>query len=257
MGWRVVLVTMLEENSVVPKKPYFFPNWLEKELLMVIEMAPGQEEQGRRGKRMEVNTPSMIIVFVPLLLCVLVPEIFQPLTATAVSTQRGNNATHWYSLLAFRSLISDDPLSLTGGIPPSLGNLSFLDALALESNDLHGVIPPSLGNLSNLLDLAVYNNNLSGVIPPSLGSLALLNSLDLSFNSLTGGIPPSLGNLSFLDALALESNDLHGVIPPSLGNLSNLVHLALYNINLSGVIPPSFGRLSLLNTLDLSYNSLT
>ena len=44
MGWRVVLVTMPEKNSVVPKKPYFFPNWLEKELLMMIEMAPGQEE---------------------------------------------------------------------------------------------------------------------------------------------------------------------------------------------------------------------
>ena len=42
--------------------------------------------------------------------------------------------------------------------------------LALDSNSLSGPIPPELGNLANLTTLDLYSNNLSGPIPPELST---------------------------------------------------------------------------------------
>lgn len=39
---------------------------------------------------------------------------------------------------------------LNGTIPPTLGQLTFLQQLWLQNNDLEGAIPPQLGNLKNV-----------------------------------------------------------------------------------------------------------
>ena len=63
--------------------------------------------------------------------------------------------------------------------------------LALPDKSLSGVIPPGLGNLPGLEVLSLSGALLSGPIPPELGSLPNLTSLSLSGNRITGAIPPS------------------------------------------------------------------
>ncbi len=147
--------------------------------------------------------------------------------------------------------------ALSGTIPPELGGLTDLTVLSLDG-DLSGSIPPELGNLSNLYDLALAGNpELSGPVPPELGDLTNLTQLSLSFNSLTGSIPPELGNLSKLEWLSLDDNLLSGAIPPELGSLENLETLYLYDNSLSGPLPPELGNLSNLDVLWLANNSLS
>ena len=69
-------------------------------------------------------------------------------------------------------------------------------SLVLNNNSLSGSLPPELGNLTNLTTLYLFNNSLSGIIPSELGNLTNLTSLGLSDNSLSGSIPAELGNLT-------------------------------------------------------------
>lgn len=57
---------------------------------------------------------------------------------------------------------------LSGPIPPSLGNCSYLNELSLSGNQLSGVIPVEIGSLSRLSKFTVANNHLQGAIPSSL-----------------------------------------------------------------------------------------
>ena len=90
-------------------------------------------------------------------------------------------------------LLSDN--SLTGPIPPELGSLANLGALALTANDLSGPIPPELGNLANLQGLYLDSNSLSGSIPPELGGLSSLRWLYINGNPLSGPLPLELSAL--------------------------------------------------------------
>ena len=144
--------------------------------------------------------------------------------------------------------------NVTGTILPELGNLVYLERLALDYNHLTGSIPTELGSLTNLVDLYLYNNNLTGEIPVELGNLVNLEQLYLSTNSLTGSIPPELGNLASLEQLNLSSNGLTGNIPPELGNLVNLEQLNFNSNSLTGAIPPELGNLANLKVLSLSAN---
>ncbi|MFC1515612.1 fibronectin type III domain-containing protein, partial [Thermodesulfobacteriota bacterium] len=100
--------------------------------------------------------------------------------------------------------------SLSGSIPPELGNLTNLRRLHLDSNQLSGTIPTELGNLTNLWVLLLDSNQLSGTIPPEIGSLTNLEILGLGNNQLTGNIPTSLVNLSNLvpDVLGFWFTDI-------------------------------------------------
>lgn len=147
--------------------------------------------------------------------------------------------------------------TLTGIIPPELGNLSALEALYLADQRLTGEIPSELGNLSKLNELYLSENELSGSIPTSLGNLVNLKSLMLSRNRLSGSIPSSLGNLAVLERLTLDGNRLSGRIPPELGKLELLSYLRLNFNNLTGTVPPELGELTNLTVLDLSYNQLS
>ena len=109
--------------------------------------------------------------------------------------------------------------NVKGTIPPQIGNLTMLEELTLEGNDLlSGQIPPELGKLTMLRTLDLSNNSLSGPIPPELGDLTMLRTLDLSNNSLSGPIPPELGNLTMLRTLRLSNNELSGCVPVELSD---------------------------------------
>ena len=147
---------------------------------------------------------------------------------------------------------------LSGSIPLQLrqlrGNLPQLRTLSLYSNTLTGGIPPWLGEFTNLRELSLYNNALTGTIPAALGSLRNLQSLSLYSNTLTGKIPTELGDLSNLRTLSLYSNTLTGTIPAALGNLRNLQTLDLRSNQLTGTIPTELGNLRNLRELYLTDN---
>ncbi|KAM4075277.1 hypothetical protein ACB094_10G157200 [Castanea mollissima] len=146
--------------------------------------------------------------------------------------------------------------SLSGTIPPQIGDLSNLIYLNLSINQFCGKIPPEIGLLTNLKVLRLGMNKLDGSIPQEIGQLRSLNVLALQSNYLDGPIPPSLGNLSNLGYLCLDQNSLSGSIPLELGNLTNLVELYINNNSLAGPLPREIGNLKSLKCLSLQKNNL-
>ena len=61
--------------------------------------------------------------------------------------------------------------NLSGSIPDSIGELTYLDTLNLSYNSISGKIPESIGNLSNLNWLYLYSNQLSGSISDTICAL--------------------------------------------------------------------------------------
>lgn len=140
---------------------------------------------------------------------------------------------------------------------PLLNKLQYLSYLSLDNNFLHGMIPESLTNCSNLNTLGLSYNNLTGVIPPSIGSLSKLEVLLLDVNNLSGVIPSSLGNITNLSVMALSQNQLNGPIPIGLWQSPNLASLYLFNNYLSGGIPQTLSNISYLGYLSLTNNMLS
>ncbi|MCB0081761.1 MAG: hypothetical protein KDE47_12560, partial [Caldilineaceae bacterium] len=146
---------------------------------------------------------------------------------------------------------------LNGSLPATLGNLSLLQELFLQYNQLSGALPTTLGNLTQLRLLQLQENQLSESIPAELGNLSNLTTLRLDHNMLTGTIPAQLGNLSNLQWLDLGHNQLIGAIPPMLGNLSNLTDLFLYENQLYSTLPVELASLTQLVNLGLGFNQLS
>ena len=146
---------------------------------------------------------------------------------------------------------------LTGPIPLELSKLSNLARLNLAQNDLSGEIPPELGTLSSLRELLLFSNYLTGEIPLELTRLAKLEYLSLGSNDLTGTIAPRLADLPALEWLSLSYNRLTGTIPPELGDLTSLTGLFLQGNDLEGTIPVELGNLANLQRLYLARNALT
>lgn len=109
--------------------------------------------------------------------------------------------------------------------------------LGAPSQSLSGTIAPSIGNLTNLQLVLLQNNNISGHIPSEIGKLSKLQTLDLSNNYLHGQLPSSLSHLKNLQYLRLNNNSLTGAIPASLANMTQLTFLDLSYNNLSAPVP--------------------
>uniref|UniRef100_A0A0D9XRH5 Receptor kinase-like protein Xa21 n=1 Tax=Leersia perrieri TaxID=77586 RepID=A0A0D9XRH5_9ORYZ len=150
---------------------------------------------------------------------------------------------------------------LTGGIPPAVANLTFLEILDLSDNRLGGRIPPELGRLARLRELNLSVNSLDGEIPDALwSSCSRLQSIALWNNSLSGEIPSgSIRRCSRLSLIHFSSNKLQGSIPPELGELPALQQLILSGNKLVGGIPATLGSIpnSSLTYVNLGLNYLT
>lgn len=114
---------------------------------------------------------------------------------------------------------------------------SLVVGLGTPSQSLSGTLSPSIGNLTNLQIVLLQNNNITGPLPPELGRLSRLRTLDLSNNFFTGEIPSSLGHLNSLQYMRLNNNSLSGAFPSSLANMTQLQFLDLSYNNLSGPVP--------------------
>ncbi|KAK9056074.1 hypothetical protein SSX86_027161 [Deinandra increscens subsp. villosa] len=147
---------------------------------------------------------------------------------------------------------------IKGKIPSGIGNLTNLQLLGLDMNELKGNVPTTLGKLHNIGILYLNNNRLQGGIPQELCLLKNLEDLYLSKNQLSGTIPPCLGDISSLTWLLLDSNTLTSSIPSNLWTHKTLVVLNLSSNILTGnLLSSTQSSNSPLTTLDLSFNRLS
>uniref|UniRef100_A0A2C9WLW7 Uncharacterized protein n=3 Tax=Manihot esculenta TaxID=3983 RepID=A0A2C9WLW7_MANES len=174
----------------------------------------------------------------------------------------------------------------SGELPPSIGNLGYLDTLNIWECYFLGQIPASLGNLTRLdyLDLSDNNfesHNISSLawigketkltllglseislngqpLPAYFANLTQLDSFLLSACQITGPIPSWLMNMTQLTTIELSRNSLRGPIQDSILQLENLEILNLSENNLSGIVDfRMFPELKRLQSLLLSNNQLT
>ncbi|ESQ35860.1 hypothetical protein EUTSA_v10006696mg [Eutrema salsugineum] len=146
--------------------------------------------------------------------------------------------------------------SITGKIPPGIGDLTELQNLEISDSALTGEIPPEIVKLSKLRQLELYNNNLTGKFPTGFGSLKNLTYLDTSTNRLEGDLS-ELRSLTNLVSLQLFENEFSGEIPPEFGEFKYLVNLSLYTNKLTGPLPQGLGSLADFDFIDASENHLT
>ena len=73
-----------------------------------------------------------------------------------------------------RSLIQLGFNSINGSIPTTLGAMTALQYLDLQSLKITGTLPASVGNLTNLSVVQLANNALSSSLPTTLRQLTLL-----------------------------------------------------------------------------------
>ena len=125
--------------------------------------------------------------------------------------------------------------------------------ITLDSNHLVGPLPASLGTLTGMINLSLNSNQLSGSVP-SFATNPALKYLSLNYNQLTGSLPSFATNAALQD-LNLRSNRLSGSIPSFAAN-THLVFLDLYSNQLSGSIP-SFASNSELMELTFANNQLS
>lgn len=142
--------------------------------------------------------------------------------------------------------------NLTGTLPESFGNLTALESLHFESNEIDG-LPESFGNLESLEICWLGWTNLTS-LPESFGNLDALFQLHLGFLNL-GELPESFGNLSSLTWLALGDSQLNS-LPENFGSLTSLVSCFIWGNNLTE-LPESFGNLESLRYLAAYENQLT
>jgi Leucine-rich repeat (LRR) protein len=101
-------------------------------------------------------------------------------------------------------------------LPPEIGQLTALQHLFLEGNQLTS-LPPEIWQLTALIGLRLDDNQLTS-LPPEIGQLTALEFFLLDNNQLTS-LPPEIGQLTALTGLFLSGNLLTS-LPPEITKLS-------------------------------------
>ncbi|XP_055800624.1 receptor kinase-like protein Xa21 [Solanum dulcamara] len=146
---------------------------------------------------------------------------------------------------------------VSGNIPKEVGNLSQLAYLSFVNNQLTGSIPTTLFNISSLLVISLYNNSLSGRLLLDEGNIVSnLKFLSISYNQISGSIPSNICQLTELKILSISFNNITGDIPKNIGCLSKLERFYIGRNAISGTIPTSLGNISTLQFLDCGNNRI-
>ncbi|OMO96183.1 hypothetical protein CCACVL1_05051 [Corchorus capsularis] len=123
---------------------------------------------------------------------------------------------------------------------------------------LQGTLPPNLQNLTELQRLELQWNEISGPLP-SLKGLSSLQVVMLSNNRYTSFPSDFFSGLSSLQAVEIDNNPFSAwEIPQSLKDASALQNFSANSANISGKIPDIFGPDAFpgLTILHLAFNSL-
>ncbi|QCE03348.1 receptor-like protein 7 [Vigna unguiculata] len=162
--------------------------------------------------------------------------------------------------LPFTFFLSLSNNTLSGSIPDSLCNATYLQVLDLSNNNISGTIPSCLMAMNkNLGVLNLRKNILTGSVPNMFSAACSLRTLDLHNNKLDGKIPNSLSNCTSLEVLDLGNNKIMDLFPCLLKNISTLRVLVLRNNNFHGHIgcPKTTGTWHMLQIVDLAINNFT
>ena len=100
-----------------------------------------------------------------------------PLNTWSGISFRGNRVDR----VVLRGKNENERQGLKNSIPATIGNLTELEWLILDNNELSGVVPSELCQLTKLTTLFLYENNLTN-IPENIGNLVLLKYLDFNSN---------------------------------------------------------------------------
>ncbi|CAL9175596.1 unnamed protein product [Musa hybrid cultivar] len=140
-----------------------------------------------------------------------------------------------FYILSLTKLFDISHNSLTGSLPPEIGNLRNIEIVDVSSNRLSGEIPSTIAQCQVLQYLYMQGNLIRGSIP-SFGQLKGLRVLDISRNNLSGHIPDFLRSFN-MTYLNLSFNDLDGEVPKDgiFGNAS--AFSVVGNSKLCGGIP--------------------
>ena len=143
--------------------------------------------------------------------------------------------------------LTDASLSDWHGVDTDVnGRVTDLD---LDHNSLTGYIPPEIGNLIELTSLGLGGNRLTGTVPTELGKLTGLAVLDLSSNRLWGQFPRSMTALTRLILLNSLSNS--GLCVPDDAEFQEWLQsiptgFAQYHICIPESVTPDAGDLAVL-----------
>ncbi|THU53998.1 hypothetical protein C4D60_Mb10t20330 [Musa balbisiana] len=136
-------------------------------------------------------------------------------------------------------------------------NCSIIE-LSLGTNRFSGGIPSTVGSLTLLEQLYIDSSGLSGPLPIDLANMTSLKTLKL------GDLSGADSNLSFLEnmkslfTLSLRNCQVADEIPPFLANFSNLTYLFLGNNALSDLFPSEvLTENKNLTTVDVSFNNIS
>ncbi|MEK6221029.1 MAG: hypothetical protein N2D54_02150, partial [Chloroflexota bacterium] len=130
-------------------------------------------------------------------------------------------------------LTNVDPCTWMGITCSGSAPSKHVTEISITGNNLTGSIPNTIGNLSFLTSVGLWNNTLAGEIPASIGNLTSLTYLSLDSNNLSGNIPWELANLINLTDLYFYDNpNLTWTIPPGFIALPNLVYFQYENTEL-------------------------
>ncbi|PWA91495.1 Leucine-rich repeat-containing protein [Artemisia annua] len=154
----------------------------------------------------------------------------QNLFSSSIPESIGRNLTVAYFFSVSNNL-------LTGRIPDSICNATYLRVLDLSRNRLTGRVPKCLiefGGSLGVLNLA--NNRLTDQPEGTFPSTCGLNTLDLHGNSMEGKISRSIVNCAMLEVLNIGNNRMNDTYPCYLGNLTNLRVLVLRNNSFHGPV---------------------
>ncbi|KAG8478114.1 hypothetical protein CXB51_027871 [Gossypium anomalum] len=130
--------------------------------------------------------------------------------------------------------------------------------IQIGHQNLQGTLPSDIQNLTELERLEVQWNNISGPVP-SLNGLSSLQVLMLSNNHFTSCPTGFFSGLSSLQSVEMDNNPFSAwEIPQSLQNASALQNFSANSANITGKIPDIFGSDAFpgLTILHLAFNSL-
>ena len=146
---------------------------------------------------------------------------------------------------------------ITGIIPKSICNASYLQVLDFSDNAFNGTIPSCLIRNEALAVLNLGRNKFTGKIPGEFGHTCSLQTLDLNGNLLEGSIPESLAHCKDLEILNLGNNRIYDSFPCWLKNITILRVLVLRGNKFHGPIgcPMSNSTWATLQIVDLALNN--
>ncbi|TYH82246.1 hypothetical protein ES332_D02G046200v1 [Gossypium tomentosum] len=150
----------------------------------------------------------------------------------------------WIGNVPFLEKLALSENGFESSIPMEFCNLNYLEFLDLSENNLFGSIPTCF-NPPDIKHVHLHGNRLSGPLPIAFYNSSSLVTLDLGGNNLTGSIPKWIGTLSSLSVLLLKANNLHGRIPVQLCKLYSLSMIDLSHNMFYGFIPSCLGNLTL------------